>query len=249
MGNLSSDIFVCLDCESTGLDVNNDRIIEIALKIFTFDKTIYSFESLIDPQCDIPQESQEIHNITQDMVKNKPTIDKVLPEILSSITNHLIVGHGISFDISLISNEAKRNNIICNIHEAKCIDTLRMARLYGDSPINSLEKLRQHFNIPAEGAHRAMSDVTVNIAVFKHLSKNFNTTEQITERLKHPIALKTMPLGKHKGRKFDDIPIEYLYWAANKDFDEDLLYSIKIAIKNRKKRNSFNQASNPFSNL
>ena len=65
-----------------------------------------------------------------------------------------------------------------------------------------LEKLREHFNIEPEGAHRAMSDVIVNISVFKYLSQSFKTTEQLLERLKKPILLKTMPLGKYKGRPF-----------------------------------------------
>jgi DNA polymerase-3 subunit epsilon len=124
-----------------------------------------------------------------------------------------------------------------------------MARLYGESPVNSLEKLREHFNIAAEGAHRAMNDVVVNIEVFKFLSSKFKTTEQLVERLKKPILLKKMPLGKHKGRPFGEIPIEYLLWAANKDFDQDLLFSIKSELKKRKTGNQFRQASNPFSSL
>ena len=124
-----------------------------------------------------------------------------------------------------------------------------MARLYGESPVNSLEKLRQHFNIEAEGAHRAMNDVIVNIEVFKYLSKDYKTTEQLLKILQKPIKLKLMPLGKHKGRRLDEIPIEYLLWAERKDFDQDLLYSIRSELRNRKKGGGFEQSTNPFANL
>lgn len=246
---IENDVFVCIDIESTGLDPTSDRIIEIAGAKFTFNKIIETFDTLIDPEINISQESQAIHNISKDMVQGKPKIKDILPETLKFINNHVIIGHGIKFDIDIISNEAMRNQIVCNIHEAKYIDTLRLARLYGESPFNSLKELSKHFNLEFEGAHRALNDVKANIEIFKKLSTTFTTTSQIFKRLEKPILLKKMPLGKHKGRLFSEIPVEYLKWAAGKDFDQDLLYSIRFEINNRKKKTSFEQASNPFSKL
>lgn len=249
MGLLNQQVFVCLDCESTGLDTAQDRIVEIAVTRFTFEKILQSYESLIDPECQIPQVSQDIHNISQEMVQGKPKIAEVLPALLKMIEGHVLVGHGISFDIALIAAEAKRAQIPTKIQQAPFIDTLRLARLYGESPINSLDMLRQHFNIEPQGAHRAMSDVIVNIEVFKYLSKSFKTTEDILKTLQKPIKLRAMPLGKHKGRKFDEIPFEYLLWAEKKDFDQDLLYSIRSEIKNRKRGGGFEMSANPFAEL
>jgi len=61
--------------------------------------------------------------------------------------------------------------------------------------------------------------------------------------------MKVMPLGKHKGRLIKEIPLDYLKWAVRKDFDQDLIFSIKQEIRKRQKGQSFNQASNPFSQL
>ena len=249
MGLVHKETFVCVDCETTGLDTKNDHIIEIAAVRFSFDEILLTKETLVDPKVTISPESIEIHNITQDMVEGKPTIDQVLPEFLEFIGTDIIVGHGIQFDIDIIAQSAKRHSIPCKILENKFIDTLRLARLYGESSINSLEYLRQHFNIEPHGAHRAMSDVLVNIKVFKHLAHNFKTTKDIFERLKKPIELKNMPLGKHKGRLFRDIPIQYLYWASKQNFDQDLSFSIRKEIKKRKKGSSFEQSGNPFSAL
>jgi DNA polymerase-3 subunit epsilon len=246
---LTEETFVCIDCESTGLDTEQDRIVEVAVARFTFDQILHSFETLVDPECPIPQTSQDIHNISQEMVAGKPKIRDVLPKILDMINGYTIVGHGISFDIALIANEAKRAQILTTILNQPFIDTLRLARLYGESPVNSLERLRQHFNIQPEGAHRAMSDVIVNIEVFKYLTKSYQTSEQIHKILQKPIKLKTMPLGKHKGRRFDEIPVEYLLWAEKKDFDQDLLFSIRMELRNRRRGGGFEQSSNPFFNL
>ncbi|NGX37403.1 MAG: DNA polymerase III PolC-type [Chlamydiae bacterium] len=249
MNLIEKEVFLCLDCETTGLDPQNNRLIEIAVVTFTFEKILDTYETLIDPKCPIPQETILIHHISDDMVSGKPEASSILPKVLKMIGNHIIVGHGIQMDIAFILQECKRACIPCNIHENAFLDTLRMARLYGESPVNSLERLRQHFNIAEEGAHRAMSDVIVNIEVFKYLSQKFKTTKELQKRLEKPILLKAMPLGKHKGRRFSDIPIEYLHWAAHKDFDQDLLYSIRSELKMRKKGQKFHQASNPFADL
>jgi DNA polymerase-3 subunit epsilon len=246
---LTDEMFVCIDCESTGLDTAQDRIVEIAVARFTFDQILQSFETLVDPEREIPQTSQDIHNISQEMILGKPKIREVLPKILEMISTLTIVGHGINFDIALIANEAKRAQIPTTILSQPYIDTLRLARLYGESPVNSLERLRQHFNIESEGAHRAMSDVIVNIEVFKYLSKNYQTSDQIQKILQKPIKFKIMPLGKHKGRRFDEIPLEYLLWAERKDFDQDLMFSIRSEIKNRRKGGGFDQSANPFTVL
>jgi len=246
---MRKETFICLDCESTGLETSSDRIVEIAACLFTFDEVLQQYETLIDPECTIPKISQDIHNISQEMIEGKPKIAEVLPSILKMIDNHILVGHGITFDIALISAEAKRHQIPCKIEEQPYFDTLRMARLYGESPVNSLQQLRQHFNIEAEGAHRAMGDVIVNIEVFKQLAKPYKTVQNLVQILQKPIRLKTMPLGKHKGRRFHEIPIEYLFWAEKKDFDQDLLYSIRHELRNRKKGGGFEQAGNPFNNL
>jgi DNA polymerase-3 subunit epsilon len=183
------------------------------------------------------------------MIAGKPKIGEVLPDLLKLISGRILVGHGISFDIALIAEEAKRNQIPTEIEKQPYFDTLRLARLYGESPVNSLQQLRQHFNIEPQGAHRAMSDVLVNIEVFKYLIKPYRTVEEIFQVLQKPIRLKTMPLGKHKGRKFEEIPLEYLLWAERKDFDQDLLYSIRSELKNRKKGKPFGISSNPFADL
>jgi DNA polymerase-3 subunit epsilon len=249
MGLIEKDQFICLDCETTGLDPENDRIIEIAVVRFNMHEILESFETLIDPERPISAESMAIHHITDEMVTGKPKMKDVIPTILKLIGRDLIIGHGIGLDIAFLATEAKRAGIPCTLMSHPSLDTLRMARLYGESPTNSLQKLREHFNIAEEGAHRAMNDVVVNIEVFKYLAHHYKTTEQIIERLKRPISLRAMPLGKHKGRPFNEIPVEYLSWAANKDFDQDLLFSIRSELKKRKKGSQFNQASNPFSEL
>lgn len=229
--------------------MENDRIIEVAAIRFTFSEFLDEFDKLVKPDCPISKEAFAIHHISAEMVVNKPSIEKILPDFLAFVGNNLIVGHAVSSDLEMLFRAAERSGTPCNFKQRPFIDTLRLARLYGDSPNNSLEKLAQHFNIPADPAHRALNDVKMNIEVFKHLVARFKTVEQVMEILSKPIKMKYMPLGKHKGRPFSEIPIQYLKWAAHMDFDQDLLYSIRLEIKKRKKGGGFREATNPFSEL
>lgn len=249
MKPLHEQVFVCMDCETTGLDANESRIIEVGAVRFTIHEALAQSESLIDPECEIPETSIAIHHITPDMVDGKPKIHEYLPQLLEFVGTNILVGHGVKFDMDIIAASAARAQIPCTIQYNQYIDTLRLARHYGESPINSLEQLRKHFNIEEEGAHRAMNDAMVNMDVFKFLAKPYKTVEQIFEVLSRPVAMKIMPLGKHKGRPISEVPLQFLLWAANKDFDQDLLFSIRSEIKRRKKGHTFGQSANPFSNL
>lgn len=249
MAKLETQTFVCLDCEMTGLDFEKDRIIEVAAVKFDLLKVYDTYETLIDPECLIPEESIAIHHITQKMVSGQPLIKDILEGFLKFVGREIIVGHGIQLDIDIINETAKREKIPCTIKQNRSIDTLRLARIYGESPINSLEHLRKHFHIEAEVAHRAMGDVVVNIEVFKRLIKPYTTVDKLFDVLSRPILLKEMPLGKHKGRPFKEIPLDYLQWLARKDFDQDLLFSIRSELKRRKQGSLFSQSTNPFQNL
>lgn len=172
---LDKTLFVCLDCEATGLDPEKDKIIEVALVLFTKEKILKSFETLIDPECSIPEESIKIHNISDAMVTGAPKIKEVLPKVIEMIEDHIIVGHGVRFDLNLLAKACENHGLSSNLRSTQIIDTLRLARLYGESPSNSLQELRKHFCIEEEGAHRAMSDVIVNVKVFDFLSRQYAT--------------------------------------------------------------------------
>jgi DNA polymerase-3 subunit epsilon len=247
--SLDQQEFVCLDCETTGLDPQNDRVIEVAITVFKGTEILESYETLVNPQQPIPEESRKIHGIKDSMVAEKPLINEILPEVFKLIGTRPIVGHCIEFDLTILKEEAKRIYHPWDFDHNIRVDTLRLARLYGGSPVNSLERLRQHFNIAEETAHRAMGDVLVNIQVFRKLTSNFKTLHDVLQELSRPIEMKMMPLGKHKGRPLKEIPLDYLQWAARKDFDQDLLFSLKQELKRRRQGHSFNQSANPFLSL
>jgi len=249
MTKFDDQLFVCIDCETTGLNPKEDLIIEVAAAVFTTKGILEEFATLIDPGRLIPPESTVIHHITDDMVTGKPKVESVLPKLLQMIGKKTIVGHGVGFDIELLAVAAERTGIGHSLKGNSSIDTLRMARLYGKSPTNALEQLRKHFCIEPHGAHRAMSDVSVNIDVFLNLIKDYKDLRQLFDILEKPIQMQTMPLGKYKGRGIKELPQDYLQWAAKQAFDRDLLFTLRSEVKRRKRGALFVQSANPFSTL
>ncbi len=79
MGLIGKEKFLCVDCETTGLDTDNDLIIEVGAIRFTFDEQIETYTSLVNPGIPIPPESQAIHNISDEMVADAPPIAEILP--------------------------------------------------------------------------------------------------------------------------------------------------------------------------
>jgi DNA polymerase III subunit epsilon len=246
---LKTTSLVCFDVETTGLDLDMARLVEVAVVRFTLEQNQTSFESLIDPGCPIPVDSSAIHRITDEMVQGKPRIEQLLPELIKMLEGQILVGHGIGFDIEMIQRAADRARIPCQLRTNPTIDTLRLARLYGQSPDNALETLRRHFGVLERQAHRAMGDVEVNIDVFRHLVRRYQTVEQVMDALSRPIEMRIMPLGKHKGRPMREIPVDYLRWAVKQDFDIDLRTSLQRELQRRSQGGLFSQATNPFSDF
>ena len=177
---LKNQQFVCLDCEFTGLDLENDRIIEIAAARFTFDGIVEQYDQLVSPEGHpVSKEALAIHKISDEMLATAPLMKDVLSGFFEFVGNDRIVGHMISGDITMLTNAAKRLGISCPLKIENCLDTLRLARHYGDSPSNSLETLARHFNVPFTKTHRALEDVQINITVFKRLVERYKTLEQI----------------------------------------------------------------------
>ena len=71
-------IFVIVDIETTGLDCNKDKIIEIAACKIRDKEIVEKFSSLVNPGIDIPKEIEELTGITNKMAAESPDIKTVL---------------------------------------------------------------------------------------------------------------------------------------------------------------------------
>lgn len=160
--------YVVLDVETTGLNYNLDSIVEIGCIKFKNNTEVDRFHTLINPNTPIPPQATEIHNITDEMVKDAPYIDEKLQELIDFIGNDIIIGHNVGFDIRFVINACLWAFI--PTPKFKAIDTLKLAKDYipkTDVENYSLETLRQFLCID-QIAHRALNDCEASAKLYQY---------------------------------------------------------------------------------
>ncbi|HNW26594.1 MAG TPA: 3'-5' exonuclease [Candidatus Gastranaerophilaceae bacterium] len=156
-------IEIVLDTETTGLDYTREKIIEFAAVRLENGKIKDEFQTLINPQQHIRKSSMAIHGINEEMVKDAPTEEEILPKILEFIGDYPIVAHNAIFDYSFLNEASLRlfNKEITNPR----IDTQQMFKeVFPDLESHGLENLTKKFNVEFTKHHRAMAD-TMGLAL------------------------------------------------------------------------------------
>ncbi len=196
------------DTETTGTKAGKDAIIELA----AYDpENKKEYCTLINPRMPIPQEATMIHNITDDMVKEAPTFDKVIDGFIEFCGKDfaLVAHNNDNFDRPFL--EAEFGKIDRELEKWIYIDSLKWSRKYRpDLPRHSLQYLREVYEIPANQAHRALDDVMVLYRVFSQMIDDL-PLETIIELLYKPEG-QVMPFGKYQGTPLTDVPKSYILW-------------------------------------
>ena len=233
--------YVLFDTETTGGN-EEDRIIQIGSMIVDAKEPIEVYDELCSCEVPIKLEAMEVHNITPDLLENKPKfIDsnfyKRLNELNSS--ENFLIAHNMPFDLGMLQKEVFKNKFTL-------IDTLRCARhLLDNSPYHRLQYLRYSLelykneldeankhNITIK-AHDAIGDVLVMklllsklVALAKEQFPQVNPMQTLVSLTKQPIFIKTFKFGKYKGRSIEEIcdeDIGYINWFIKSlELDEDM---------------------------
>lgn len=220
-------MIVALDLETTGLNSEEDKILEIALVKFdekTFE-IIDTFSSLVNPWIEIPELISNITNINQEDILDAPRWFELKNKVQDFIWESPILWHNIYFD-----KEFLLNNLI-DIKNNIFIDTFLFANsLFLKSSSLNLWYVLDFFNIKLEWAHRALSDTKWSILLF----------EKLIDKLKN-LDVKQKKLFKYFISKSDDSWFIYIY---NNYLDQENISDIdsiddeivKIVSKNKIKK-------------
>ena len=156
--------YCVLDLETTGFSFRTEKITEIGIMKIKNGEVIDEFSCFVNPEKPIPQKVVEVTNITDDMVKDAETIDKVFPKILEFVGDSVLVAHNADFDIGFLKYNAKQLGYELN---NTYVDTLRLAKsLFPDFKKYKLGFIADKLGIVVEVAHRALDDVDTTVKVF-----------------------------------------------------------------------------------
>ena len=111
------------DLETTGLNISQDKIIEIGILKIDQDQKESSFTQRINPEMPIPKESEEIHGISDEDVKDCPTFKEVAPKIIEFIGDADLAGYNSNkFDIPFLIEQFLQNAIDFSMENRRYID-------------------------------------------------------------------------------------------------------------------------------
>jgi len=241
--------YILFDTETTGA-ADEDRVIQIGAIILE-GKSVEVFDEMCLAPLPIKLEAMEIHNITNEMIKDKPRLSQTeaYQKILDNNNqNNYLIAHNIDFDLSMISKEGF-------VNQYTLIDTLRCSRhLFSDMPYHRLQYLRYALKLneieQAEAdklqimikAHDAIGDVLVMkllmsklVEIAKEQYKDENPMKVLAKLTHTPILIKEFKFGKYKGKNIIDVvrdDIGYIKWMMdNMDLDEDMKYTLDKHLK------------------
>ena len=162
----SRDTYVALDLETTGLDLDRDRITEIgALRFDAEGREIESFQQLVNPGRPIPHFIETLTGVTNDAVRGAPVFADVARALADFVGEGPIVGQNVGFDLAHLERAGLRL-------EPPVFDTARLSHLVMPGhTFRGLSELAAGLGIETPEAHRALPDARTAAAVFVELRR------------------------------------------------------------------------------
>lgn len=160
---LNKATYVVFDLETTGLSTRYDKITEFGGIRFENGQIVKTLQILVNPERPIPKSVQEKTHITDEMVKNKPTIEQVIDQILEFMDGAILVSHNITFDYGFIAETLRKMGREPFVKPA--VDTLSLSRyLFPDASAHRLGNLSRNLGMDDyndDEAHRADYDAKI----------------------------------------------------------------------------------------
>jgi DNA polymerase-3 subunit alpha (Gram-positive type) len=179
--SLDSLEYIILDVETTGLEPTQDELTEIgALK--TKGKELQTiFSELIKPKTIISPQITQLTGIDNEMVKDSPPAQDVLPRFAEFIGDVILVAHNAEFDLSFIKHYLKKLNNLEITNSIAC--TVRIGRfLLPNLQNHKLHTIASHFGFKVENRHRAIGDAEITFQVWNKFIDMLKEKGIVTKR-------------------------------------------------------------------
>lgn len=241
------------DLETTGVDVSNDRIVEIAILKVEIDGSTTEYLKRVNPQMPIPVGSSEIHGIYDKDIADAPTFNELADDIAAFIGTADLAGYNSNkFDIPVLAEEFLRANHTFDVSDRKFVDVQNIFHKMEQRTLVAAYSF--YCNKELINAHSAMSDATATWEVLKSQIEKYETLTPNVEYLaefsqhgnlelldfagriaKNEKGQAIYNFGKHKGKTVRDVAKTepgYYGWMLDANFP---LYTKQVLKKEMEK--------------
>lgn len=243
---------VFIDLETTGTRIGSDRIVDMSfLKVYPDGKEEI-MSTLINPNIPIPPESTEIHGITDNDVKGKPTFKEYAGKINEFLDGCDVGGFGVKkFDLPLLDAEFSRNGVRFEHIGKRIVDA--MIIYYKLEPRDLQAAYKRYCGKELKNAHKSMVDVKASFDVLKcqiekediprdigSLHKFCSEDEENWIDAHGKFIWKgndaVINFGPHKGMRLKEMCEKergFLEWMLKKDFSSHVVQIVQDALNGK----------------
>ncbi len=184
--------FVVFDLETTGAKAPPCRITEIGAYRVINGSVTDEFQTLVNPQMQIPRFISELTGISDEMVRDAPLFADVAHDFLSFIGDSILVAHNSGFDMRFLNFEIGR--VFGGYRMANpCLCTVQLSRRLLPNIVNhKLKTVAAHYSIDLVNHHRAGADAYATAHIFVNL-----LTKLRSRGVNDLAAIRRMGLRKH----------------------------------------------------
>jgi DNA polymerase-3 subunit epsilon len=179
--------FAVVDFETTGLNPETDRIVQLAAIIVNGEGDIVdSFDTIVKPEnpAEYQHGAEHIHGITAEQVSSGMPLREALEQLWAINDGRIFTAHNAPFDLGFLHAESERVGIEGSVEFH--IDTLELSRRTTGADTtrrHNLFALCEHYGIERDKVHDARSDATATAQLLMHLIKELGVEvpDQVAE--------------------------------------------------------------------
>ena len=208
--------YAIVDIETTGGNAGGSRITEIAIIIHDGTGVTDRFETLVNPEKEIPLPIFALTGINNEMVRDAPVFDGIAEKVQQLLTDRVFVAHNVNFDYSFVRHQLEEAGFKWT---ARKLCTVRAARKIKPGLHSySLGNLCRSLDIPLKNKHRAGGDATATALLFSRLLE-WDSEGEIAKMIKKTSQDQRLPPNLPP-EDFEQLPekpgVYYFYNQAGK---------------------------------
>ena len=241
-----------IDLETTGVDTNKDRIVEIGILKINPDSSREEFLKRTNPTIPIPPDATKVHGISNDDIKDAPKFSEIASEIAQFIDDSDLGGFNCNrFDFPMLAEEFGRAGVQFDFSKRKIVDVQRIFHQMERRDLSAAVEF--YCNKKLVDAHSALGDVVATFEVLEAQLDRYSTLQNDIDWLHNFTAQRdgvdmnrrmmmvngeeTINFGKHKGKSVRDLlrsEPQYFDWIFKSDFPMEFKQKLKEVIASKK---------------